>query len=66
MNPGGVDEGGTILTAHPGGADGVQPPRADHRPTATNHIPTGEAIPAPAVQSCLVGGTDTDPDGRIG
>jgi hypothetical protein len=65
-NPGVVEEGGTVLTVHPGGADGVQPPTADHRPTVTYHRPTGEAVPAPMGRSYRVEITDTDPDRQMG
>jgi len=65
-NAAGVDEGGTVLTVHSGGADGVQPPTADHRPTATNYRPTAKAVPAPGVRPYGVGTPDIDPHRRQG
>ena len=48
---GGTNEGGTVLTAHPGSGDDVRPPTTNHRSTLADHRPTDEAVPAPPVRT---------------
>jgi len=62
----GVNPGGTVLTANPGGTDGVRAPTTNHRSTTTHHRPADDAIPAPAMRPYQVRTTDADCDGRKG
>jgi len=61
---GGINIGGTVLTADPGTTDGVWAATTHHRSTTTDHRPTNEAIPAPTVRPYRARTTDTDSDGR--
>jgi len=63
---GGAEDGGTILTSHPRGTDGMRPPTINRRSTTTDYRPTGEAVPAPAVQLHPVGAADTVTDEQMG
>jgi len=65
-NTRGVDEGGTALTAHPTGIDGLRSPTANYRSAMADHRPTDEAVPALAVWSYRDGATDTNSDNRTG
>jgi len=52
--------GGTVLTANPGGTDGVGAPTTNHRSTMADHRPKGKAVPAPAMRPYRVRAADTD------
>jgi len=58
--------GGTVLTANPGGTDGVRAPTTINRSTTTDHRSADEVIPAPARRPYRVKTTDADSDGRRG
>jgi len=63
---GGIDAGGAVLPANPGGTHDLQGSTANHRPTAADHGRTNEADPAPAVRPYRVRATDTDSDEWMG
>lgn len=46
----GADKRRTVLTAHPGSTDGLQPSTTNHRPAAADHRPTDKAVPAPSLK----------------
>jgi hypothetical protein len=46
----GIDEGGTVFAAHPGGTDCVRPPTTTHRSRVADHRPTHKIVPATAVR----------------
>jgi len=66
MDTGGVNAGGAVLTANPGGTDDVQAPTTNHQSTTTDHRPADEAMTAPAMRPYQVRTTDVDTDGRKG
>jgi hypothetical protein len=61
---GGINAGSTVLPTNPRGADGLRAPETDPRPTATDHRPADETVPASAVRSHRTRTTDTDPEER--